>query len=91
MDNAKSLGGELESAMPLSFGVEDVKQITRTIPTLLVKGEHSPNAFHRIVDILSDNMPNTWQIVIPDVSHDNVKFTNIFSSKVMEFIAKYSK
>ena len=63
MDNAKSLEGELESAQPPSFSVEDVKQIT-TIPTLLVNGELSPKLFLRIVDILSDNMPsNTEQIV----------------------------
>ena len=90
MDNAKSLEGELESAQPSSFSVEDVKQIT-TIPILIVKGELSPKFFHRIVDILSDNMPNTEQIVIPNVSHDNVKFTNIFSSKVMEFFERYNQ
>jgi non-heme chloroperoxidase len=90
MDNAKSLEGELESAHPTSFSVEDVKKIT-TIPTLLVKGELSPKFFHRISDILSDNMPNnTEQIVIPNVCHDNVKFTNMFSSKVMEFFARRS-
>jgi non-heme chloroperoxidase len=88
MDNAKSLEGELESAPPSSFSVEDVKQIT-TIPTLIVKGELSPKFFHRIADILSDNIPNTEQILIPNVSHDNVKFTNIFSSKVMQFFARH--
>jgi non-heme chloroperoxidase len=40
MDNAKSLEGEFNPAMPSSFTFEDVKQIT--IPTLLVKGEVSP-------------------------------------------------
>ena len=90
MDNAKSLEGELESEQPSSFSVEDVKQIT-TIPILIVKGELSPKLFLRIVDILSDNMPNTEQIVIPNVSHDNVKFTNIFSSKVMEFFERYNQ
>jgi non-heme chloroperoxidase len=88
MDNAKSLEGELESAQPSSFTIEDVKQIT-TIPTLLVKGELSPKYFLRISDILSDNIPNTEQIVIPNLSHDNVKFSKIFSSKVMEFFARY--
>jgi non-heme chloroperoxidase len=88
IDNAKSLEGELEFAQPSSFSVEDIKQIT--IPTLLVKGELSPKFFHRISDILSDNMPNTEQIVIPNVSHDNVKFTNIFSSKVMEFFVRHN-
>jgi non-heme chloroperoxidase len=89
MDNAKSLEGELESAIPSSFSVEDIKQIT-TIPTLIVKGELSPKYFLRIADILSDNMPNAEQIVIPNVSHDNVKFTNIFSSKVMEFFERHN-
>jgi len=90
MDNAKSLEGELESAQPSSFSVEDVKKIT--IPTLLVKGELSPKSFLRIADILSENMPNnTEQIVIPNVSHDNVKFTNMFSSRVMEFFERYNQ
>jgi non-heme chloroperoxidase len=89
MDNAKSLEGELEFAQPSSFSVEDIKRMI--IPTLLVKGELSPKFFHRISDMLYNNMlNNTEQIVIPNVSHDNVKFTNLFSSKVMEFFAKNS-
>ena len=89
IDNARSLEGELEYAQPPSFSVEDVKRMT--IPTLLEKGELSPKFFHRISDILSDNMPNsTEQIVIPNVSHDAVKFTNMFSSKVMEFFARHN-
>jgi len=89
IDNAKSLEGELESAHPSFFTIEDVKQITTT-PTLLVKGGLSPKFFHRISDILSDTMLNTEQILIPDVSHDNVKFTNIFSSKIMEFFERHN-
>jgi hypothetical protein len=88
MDNAKSLEGEFDPAMPSSFTIEDVKQIA--IPSLLVKGELSPKWLLRIADILSDNMPNTEQIVIPNLSHDNVKFSNIFSSKVMEFFARHN-
>ena len=89
MDNAKSLEGEFEPAMPSSFTIEDVRQIT--IPTLLVKSELSPKWLHRISDILYDNMPNnTEQIVIPNVSHDDFKFSNIFSSKVMEFFARHN-
>jgi pimeloyl-ACP methyl ester carboxylesterase len=88
MDNAKSLEGELESAIPLSFTIEDVKQITT--PTLIVKGGLSPKFFHRISDILSDNMPNTEQIVIPNEIHNTVKFSNIFSSKVMQFFERYN-
>jgi non-heme chloroperoxidase len=88
MDNAKSLEGELESAQPTSFSVEDVKRIT-SIPTLIVKGELSPKWLIRIADILSDIMPNTEQIVIPNEIHDSVKFSNIFSSKVMQFFARH--
>jgi pimeloyl-ACP methyl ester carboxylesterase len=89
MDNAKSLESELESSMSTSFTTEDVKQIT-TIPTLLVKGELSPKYFLRIVDILSDNMPNSEQIVIPNVSHDDFKSGNFFTSRVMEFFASHN-
>jgi non-heme chloroperoxidase len=89
IDNAKSLESELESTISTSYTMEDVKQVT-TIPTLLVKGELSPKYFLRIVDILSDNMPsNTEQIVIPNVSHDDFKSGNIFTSKVMEFLARH--
>jgi non-heme chloroperoxidase len=88
IDNAETLESELQSSMSTPFTTEDVKQIT-TIPTLLVKGELSPKYFLRIVDILSDNMPNTEEIVIPDVSHDDFKSGNIFSSKVMQFFARH--
>jgi non-heme chloroperoxidase len=90
LDNAKSLESELESAMSTSFTIKDVKQIT-TIPTLQVKGELSPKLFLRIVDILSENMPNnTEQIVIPNVSHDDFKSGNIFTSKVMQFFERHN-
>ena len=89
IDNAETLERELESSMSTSFTTEDVKQIT-TIPTLLVKGEHSPKYFLRIVDILSDNMPNSEEIVIPNVSHDDFKSGTYFSSKVMEFFARHN-
>jgi len=88
IDNAKSLESELESAMSTSYTIEDVKQIT-TIPTLLVKGELSPKYFLRIVDILSENMPNSKQIVIPNVSHDDFKSGDFFTSKVMQFFERY--
>src|ERR687894_2435094 len=89
MDNAKSLESELESAISTSYTNEDVKQIT-TIPTLLVKGELSPKYFLRIVDILSDSLPNSEQIVIPNVSHDDFKSGTFFSSKVMEFFSRHN-
>ena len=89
MDNAKSLESELESTMSTSFNVEDVKQLT-TIPTLLVKGQLSPKYFLRIVDILSDNILNSEQIIIPNVSHDDFKSGHFFTSRVMEFFARHN-
>jgi non-heme chloroperoxidase len=89
LDNAETIESELQFAMSTSYTIEDVKQIT-TIPTLLVKGELSPKYFLRIIDILSDNMPNSEQIVIPNVSHDDFKSGNFFSSKVMEFFARHN-
>ena len=91
IDNTKSVESELESAMSTSYTIEDVKQLTTTIPTLLVKGELSPKYFLRIVDILSENMPNnTEQIVIPNVSHDDFKSGDFFTSKVMQFFERHS-
>jgi non-heme chloroperoxidase len=90
IDNAKSLESELESTTSTSFTTEDVKHIKTTIPTLLVKGELSPKYFLRIVDILSDNILNSEQIVIPNVSHDDFKSGNFFSSKVMGFFARHN-
>ena len=89
MDNAKTLESDLESMLSASFTIEDVKQIT-TIPTLLVKGELSPKWLLRISDILSDNMPNSEQIVIPNVSHDDFKSGTFFTSKVMEFFERHN-
>ena len=89
VDNAKSLGSELESTISTSYTIEDVKQVT-TIPTLLVKGELSPKWLLRISDILSDNMPNSEQIVIPNVSHDDFKSGTFFTSKVMDFFARHN-
>ena len=89
MDNARSLESELESTMSTSYNIEDVKQIT-TIPMLLVKGELSPKYFLRIVDILSDNISNSEQIVIPNVSHDDFKSGDFFTSRVMGFFARHN-
>jgi pimeloyl-ACP methyl ester carboxylesterase len=89
IDNAKSLESELQSAMSTSYTMEDVKQVT-TIPTFLVKGELSPKYFLRIVDILSDNMPNSEQIVIPNVSHDDFKSGTFFTSKILGFFARHN-
>jgi non-heme chloroperoxidase len=90
IENAKTLQGEMESGMPPSFSVEDARQVS--IPTLLVRAELSPRFFHRIIEILSDNMPNTEQVEIPGVTHDLGRMTkpDIFNEKVMQFLEKHS-
>lgn len=89
MDNTKGLQEELESEMTSSFNVQDAKQIM--VPTLLLKGEVSPKLFHRIIDILSVNMPNTEQVTITGVTHDIGRTTkpDLFNAKVIEFLAKH--
>jgi hypothetical protein len=51
-------------------------------------------SFRRKANILSDNMSNTEQILIPNVSHDlglmSSLDNNIFNSKVMQFFARYN-
>ena len=89
IDNAKSLESELESTISTSYIMEDVKQVT-TIPTLIVKGELSPKYFLRVADILSENMPNSEQIVLPNVSHDDFKSGTFFTSKVIDFFARHN-
>ena len=89
IDNARSLESELESSMSTSYTIEDVKQVT-TIPMLLVMGELRPKYFLRIVDILSDNISNSEQIVIPNVSHDDFKSGDFFTSRVIGFFARHN-
>jgi pimeloyl-ACP methyl ester carboxylesterase len=90
IENAKSLQGEMESGMPTSFSVEHARQIS--IPTLLVRAELSPSFFHRIIEILSDTMPNIELVEIPGVTHDLGRMTkpDIFNAKVIQFLAKHS-
>ncbi len=90
MDNTIGLQGELRSEMNTSFTVQHAKQIM--VPTLFVKGEHSPRLFDRIAEILSSNMPNTEEATIPGVTHDLGRTTksDIFNTKVLEFLARNS-
>jgi non-heme chloroperoxidase len=89
MDNAKAFLKQAENPMPMDFNLQELKQIS-SLPTLFVKGEHSPKFFHRIVDILAQHLPKSEQVTIPEVTHDLGRATKaeIFNSKVMEFLAR---
>jgi non-heme chloroperoxidase len=89
MDNAKAFLKQAENPMPMDFNLQELKQIS-SLPTLFVKGEHSPKFLHRIVDILAQQLPKSEQVTIPEVTHDLGRATKaeIFNSKVMEFLAR---
>jgi pimeloyl-ACP methyl ester carboxylesterase len=89
MDNAESVRGELASEIKTPFTIKDAARMD--VPTLFVRGENSPSIFHRIVEILRENMPNTEQATIPGVTHDlgRTSKADLFNSKVTEFLAKH--
>jgi non-heme chloroperoxidase len=89
MDNAKAFLKQAENPMPMDFSLQEIKQIS-SVPTLFVKGEHSPKFLHRIVDILAQHLPKSEQVTIRGVTHDlgRASKTEVFNSKVMEFLAR---
>lgn len=88
-DNMKSLRGELERGL-VPFTCEDAQRISA--PTLLLKGELSPEFLHRIIDILAECMPNNEQTTILGVSHDlgRMMKPEMFNEKILEFLSKHS-
>jgi non-heme chloroperoxidase len=90
MDNTKAFLKQAESPMPMDFNTHELYKIS-SVPTLFVKGEHSPKFLHRIVDILAQHLPKSEQVTIPEVTHDlgRAAKAEVFNSKVMEFLARY--
>jgi non-heme chloroperoxidase len=89
MDNAKAFLKQAENPMPMDFNIQELKRIS-SVPTLFVKGEHSPKFLHRIVDILAQQLPRSEQVTIQGVTHDLGRATkaDVFNSKVIEFLAR---
>jgi non-heme chloroperoxidase len=89
IDNAQAFLKQAENPMPMDFSLQELKQIS-SVPTLFVKGEHSPRFLHRIVDILAQHLPKSEQVTIPEVTHDlgRATKTEVFNSKLMEFLAR---
>jgi non-heme chloroperoxidase len=89
MDNAKAFLKQAENPMPMDFNLQELKQISSVL-TLFVKGERSPIFYHRIVDILAQQLPISEQVTISEVMHDLSRATKaeVFNSKVMEFLAR---
>lgn len=85
LDNAKTIG-ELETEFPIVR-----KKDTRTIriPTLLVKGEKSPQWLRAIVDSLSREMPYSTLVEISNSGHlPHIENPSEFNLKVLDFLKK---
>jgi pimeloyl-ACP methyl ester carboxylesterase len=89
LDNAKAFLKQAENPMAVDFNLQGLKQIS-SVPTLFVKGERSPNYFHRIVEILAQFLPKSEHVLVQDVTHDLGRATipEVFNSRVMEFLVR---
>jgi pimeloyl-ACP methyl ester carboxylesterase len=85
LDNGKTVG-ELESVFPV-FTKSDAAQLL--VPTLLVKGEHSPKWLRAIVDGLHGSMPNNSIIEISNSGHlPHVDNPGPFNTELIAFLQK---
>jgi non-heme chloroperoxidase len=89
LDNAKAFLRQAENPMPMDFNLQELEQIS-SLPTFFVKGECSPNFFHRIIDILAQQLPKSEQAIIPEVTHDLGRAIKpeLFNSMILEFLAR---
>jgi pimeloyl-ACP methyl ester carboxylesterase len=89
MDNAESLKGIGGSSRFAPFGCEDVRHLHN--PTLLIRGELSPEFFHAMIDILSKCLPTNEVITLPGASQMmQIEQPEEFNKKVLEFLKKHS-
>ena len=89
MDNALEMKAETSAPnlFPL-FSCEDVRKIKA--PTLLLKGELSPQIFHLIIDELERCFPNKERAVIPGASHSmHTGNPQVYNETVLAFLAKH--
>ena len=82
-DNARTLLGQInEQRAP--FASADVEAIRA--PTLLIAGERSPAAYHRILDGLQTALRDVRRVVIPAASHSsNIDNPRDFERQVLAF------
>ena len=89
IDNRESLRGETDPTTMPRFGREDASRISA--PTLLVKNELSPKMVHRIVDILTESLPNNEVVTLQGASHMlHAEKPEIFNERVLEFLDKHT-
>ena len=60
--------------------------------SLLTYSEKSPKFFHTISDKLSELLPNSQKVYIPDASHDmHAENPKVYNEKVMEFLIRHNR
>ncbi len=85
LQNAKTLIGETDASKLPRFSREDARKISA--PTLLVKGERSPKFFHRVVDVLTQELPNNEVVTIEGASHGlPLERPDEFNAAVLRFL-----
>jgi hypothetical protein len=75
MDNAKAFLKQAENPMPMDFNIQELKKIS-SVPTFFVKGKRRPKFYHRIVDILAQQLPRSEEPLIACVIQ-NVNMTGL--------------
>jgi pimeloyl-ACP methyl ester carboxylesterase len=89
MQNVRELKGEVtDSNLFPPFTCEDAGDVH--VPTLLLNGDASPEAFVRVQDLLEDCLPNRERAIIPAASH-GLQYENpqSFNAVVLEFISRH--
>lgn len=86
--NVGAFKAVLRAGMP-PFGEDEVRRIKA--PSLLITGERSAPALHRIVDKLEELLPNAERVHIPNASHlmfeDN---PDAFNRAVLSFLQRHT-
>lgn len=89
MDNARTLDPMLWTFPdPTPFDCDRARRISA--PTLLVRGEFSPEINHLIADLLAGCFPNAEMFILPGASHGlQIEKPAEFNEAVREFIGKH--
>ncbi|MRI02492.1 alpha/beta fold hydrolase [Kriegella sp. EG-1] len=84
-NTTESEGGFISKNNWTPIATNEVEQLN--VPTLLIKGEHSPRFFGKIIDTLVTLLPNNELEILPKASHGlQVENPIEFNSMVLDFL-----
>jgi len=84
-ENAKTIG-EMDARPPI-FNENDPRAISA--PTLLIKGTTDPEFMRETVDLMSEIIPHSDVLAIPNSGHfPHIENAEFFNQKVLEFLAE---